>query len=133
MSANNNHFYFDYKDGKYGYNTNPNRGADTFVPFKSGTGIYYMINGSNSTSSTSVIMLKKEDIENYSTVKATVISGTASIMMLQYNNEEVGFGGNLDSLSNGVAVNISNYVKNYNYLRVYANIGNGGIVKVEFS
>lgn len=28
--------YFDSKDGKYGYNTDPNRGADTFVPFKSG-------------------------------------------------------------------------------------------------
>ncbi len=29
-------FYIDYKDGKYGYNTDPNRGADTFVPFKNG-------------------------------------------------------------------------------------------------
>lgn len=35
LVANSKHFYFDYKDGKYGYNTNPNRGADTFVPFKS--------------------------------------------------------------------------------------------------
>lgn len=26
--------YFDSKDGKYGYNTDPNRGADTFFPFK---------------------------------------------------------------------------------------------------
>lgn len=33
MVANSNHFYFDYKNGKYGYNTSPNRGADTFVPF----------------------------------------------------------------------------------------------------
>lgn len=33
LIANSNHFYFDYKDGKYGYNTNPNRGADTFFPF----------------------------------------------------------------------------------------------------
>lgn len=33
MVANSNHFYFDYKNGKYGYNTNPNRGADTFFPF----------------------------------------------------------------------------------------------------
>lgn len=24
---------FDYQNGKYGYNTNPNRGADTFHPF----------------------------------------------------------------------------------------------------
>ena len=35
LIANSKHFYFDYKDGKYGYNTNPNRGADTFVPFSS--------------------------------------------------------------------------------------------------
>ena len=41
MVANSNHFYFDYKDGKYGYNTNPNRGADTFFPFKSGAEIHY--------------------------------------------------------------------------------------------
>lgn len=26
-------FHFDYQDGKYGFNTDPNRGADTFVPF----------------------------------------------------------------------------------------------------
>ena len=35
LSANSNHFYFDYKNGKYGFNTDPNRGADTFNPFKS--------------------------------------------------------------------------------------------------
>lgn len=35
LVANSKHFYFDYKNGKYGYNTNPNRGADTFFPFKS--------------------------------------------------------------------------------------------------
>ena len=33
LTANNNQFYFDYQDGKYGFNTNPNRGADTFIPF----------------------------------------------------------------------------------------------------
>lgn len=35
LKANNNSFYFDYKDGKYGYNTSANRGADTFHPFNS--------------------------------------------------------------------------------------------------
>jgi hypothetical protein len=34
LKANNNSFYFDYRDGKYGYNTAANRGADTFHPFK---------------------------------------------------------------------------------------------------
>ena len=29
-------FYFDYHDGKYGFNTSPTRGADTFIPFKTG-------------------------------------------------------------------------------------------------
>ena len=34
LIANSNHVYFDYKDGKYGFNTDSSRGADTFIPFK---------------------------------------------------------------------------------------------------
>lgn len=34
LVANNTNFIFDYKDGQYGYNTSPERGADTFFPFK---------------------------------------------------------------------------------------------------
>ena len=33
-------FYFDYQNGKYGYNTEANRGADTFHPFSDMTEIY---------------------------------------------------------------------------------------------
>ena len=40
LKANGNIFYFDYHDGKYGFNTSPNRGADTFIPFKGATPIY---------------------------------------------------------------------------------------------
>lgn len=29
----------DYHDGKYGVNTDPERGADTFIPFHSGTSV----------------------------------------------------------------------------------------------
>ena len=47
LVANSNHFYFDYKDGKYGYNTDPNRGADTFVPFSSG--VYGTFTPTNAT------------------------------------------------------------------------------------
>lgn len=36
LTANGNGFYFDYQDGKYGFNTSASRGADTFSPFKSG-------------------------------------------------------------------------------------------------
>lgn len=35
LTANNIPLIFDYHDGKYGYNTNPNRGADSFHPFNS--------------------------------------------------------------------------------------------------
>ena len=33
LTANGNRLYMDYKNGKYGYNTSANRGADTFHPF----------------------------------------------------------------------------------------------------
>ena len=36
LVANGKNFYFDYKNGKYGYNTSSSRGADTFVPFSGG-------------------------------------------------------------------------------------------------
>lgn len=35
LTANGNRLYMDYKNGKYGYNTSPTRGADTFRPFSS--------------------------------------------------------------------------------------------------
>lgn len=34
LTANGNRIYMDYKNGKYGYNTSPTRGADTFTPFR---------------------------------------------------------------------------------------------------
>lgn len=33
----------DYHDGKYGINTDPNRGADTFIPFHSGNNVYALV------------------------------------------------------------------------------------------
>ena len=39
--------YFDSKDGKYGYNTDPNRGADTFVPFRNAEVVYRDYTNSN--------------------------------------------------------------------------------------
>lgn len=36
LSYNGKTFYLDEKDGKLGCNTDPNRGADTFIPFHSG-------------------------------------------------------------------------------------------------
>lgn len=39
LTANGHRLYMDYKDGKYGYNTSPTRGADTFTPFNTSTAI----------------------------------------------------------------------------------------------
>lgn len=33
LIANDNQIYMDYQDGKYGINTDSQRGADTFIPF----------------------------------------------------------------------------------------------------
>ena len=38
LSISGERIYLDYQDGKYGFNTDPNRGADTFTPFKSSSG-----------------------------------------------------------------------------------------------
>ena len=35
MTANGSQLCMDYHDGKYGVNTDPQRGADTFIPFRS--------------------------------------------------------------------------------------------------
>ncbi len=51
LTANSNHFYFDYQNGKYGYNTDPSRGAGTFSPFSSGS-ITYGTKVGNKTSIT---------------------------------------------------------------------------------
>ncbi len=39
ISISGGRIYLDYQDGKYGVNTDPDRGADTFSPFKSGTDV----------------------------------------------------------------------------------------------
>lgn len=68
LTANNNKFYFDYQDGKYGYNTDPNRGADTFSPFKSGVSVLCTVeNNSYNTSSKEVDLSSfLDDTKKYS-------------------------------------------------------------------
>lgn len=38
LIVNGNQLYMDYHDGKYGVNTSPSRGADTFIPFQGKVG-----------------------------------------------------------------------------------------------
>lgn len=54
LKANNKQFYFDYKDGKYGYNTSSSRGADTFHPFSDSNGVFYVGTSTSSVDCTSI-------------------------------------------------------------------------------
>lgn len=72
LTANSNQFYFDYQDGKYGFNTDPNRGADTFSPFSSGVNeIAFGWNGSNYGGG----IIKKDGTTLGGTVSATTLNG----------------------------------------------------------
>lgn len=50
----------DYHDGKYGINTSSSRGADTFIPFRSGTN-YVFFNLDSSTTPKSYTFTKRPD------------------------------------------------------------------------
>ena len=67
LTANNKQFYFDYKNGKYGFNTDPNRGADTFVPFSnfSSATVDYVFGILNETVTNSVRTLKFGNKQKY--------------------------------------------------------------------
>ena len=43
LTANNKEFYFDYKNGQYGFNTDPDRGSATFQAFGGVGGFKYAI------------------------------------------------------------------------------------------
>lgn len=55
-------FYADYQNGKYGFNTDSNRGADTFIPFKSTSTLPVI--GLNYSGGYAMIMLNVEEIIN---------------------------------------------------------------------
>ena len=77
LSANNNHFYFDYKDGKYGYNTDPNRGADTFVPFRNAEVVYRDYTNSNENIVNDILFTNNTNAPVTVTI-AMIVSNTSS-------------------------------------------------------
>ena len=74
LVANSKHFYFDYKNGKYGFNTNPNRGADTFVPFKSGFSGSYNANMYIAPWDESSAQVFTIDVSNFKTLTINITS-----------------------------------------------------------
>lgn len=84
LTANDEHFYFDYKDGQYGYNTDSERGADTFHPFSSG-GSYpevlvknYTIHAGGGSAVTGSFWFNGYGISNIDETELTLLKGIYS-------------------------------------------------------
>lgn len=97
LIANSNHFYFDYKDGKYGYNTSPNRGADTFFPFSVlGTAKTLYIKSETSTSVRTYTTTKKYPLMLFAIYGSygnnlPTISGITTQKIFSYNSRNSNF------------------------------------------
>lgn len=106
LTANNTKLYFDYKDGKYGYNTDPKRGADTFNPFKS---------GDEYTKLTTVLSVGGDKLptitgSGYITLRRTDVNNSS-------NNLNVYIDGNTEPFK--VYIEISQYGVRGGFLRFY--------------
>ena len=69
--------YFDSKDGKYGYNTDPNRGADTFVPFRNAEVVYRDYTNSNEDIVNDILFTNNTNAPVTVTI-AMIVSNTSS-------------------------------------------------------
>lgn len=91
LIANDKSFYFDYQDGKYGWNSSSSRGADTFLPFKSDNDIVvFGIRGGYGGDGTSCIAITNNNI-----------------LRIQYFAKNVSF--NTSDFSGSLTVNNANY------------------------
>ena len=72
LTANSTPFYYDYQNSKYGYNTDPARGADTFHPFKAAP----VVHSAASSLNTVTVEIGKEYI-----ISAAIVSGYSIISM----------------------------------------------------
>ena len=75
-------FYFDSKNGKWGWNSSPARGADTFHPFKqaSSAGTYtidalYYASGAHPGSSSTIVQLPRMTGDGVLAITQSMISG----------------------------------------------------------
>ena len=145
VSTNNVKFYFDYQNGKYGYNTSSERGADTFSPFNSGeTNIEGLPDGywhyyTYTASTKFVIHFEQIPVNTYIqnvytrgivNLKGTNISNllvynssgnqNANFAILCYNSlENYSTAGLVPVINNNVTINVAGY----NYLFFICQIG----------
>lgn len=92
-------FYPDFQDGKYGFNTDPNRGADSFRPFSSD---FKLIN-------------KQENIRmNTSTYTIPNSAGKRFVAIVGGNMNAQSYAVTLSNISNYSILELSLYSTGYN-------------------
>ena len=116
LTVNDNQFYFDYKDGKYGFNTDPNRGADTFSPFSSIE--KYTMSGNYSSgyiypeitiSDYDLISIESDEYETlYAGVTLSMVNKDVYNFFIRNNTTAVGsFDINRNNITNTLWINVS--------------------------
>lgn len=121
LTANSKRIYMDYKNGKYGYNTSANRGADTFVPFKQDIEFYiidptescYSLTIENASQYTKIIVVGSEGAPWYEKTGPLIITANGGVVdevhpQYQTANKN-GISAIITPTSDTVTVNLSTY------------------------
>ena len=96
LSVNGNKFVFDYQDGKWGFNTSEERGADTFHPFNS-TNLSIFTNADYSTNdgieaSNVNLKVSATTVSNATNIPINFMKGSCVTTYWSEGNDSVGYG-----------------------------------------
>lgn len=116
LTANGSQLCMDYHDGKYGVNTDPERGADTFIPFKASTPYAFLsfYDYSSTPNRTKLNVIAYSEFECDSNILTVKEAGTYRILCPQmyyrglyvWINDKIVFScGNLGTIDKSVALN----------------------------
>lgn len=93
LKASGTSFYFDYKNGKWGWNSSPARGAGTFHPFRqaSSAGTYsvdaqFQVDGAEGGHASSVVALPRMTGDGVLSITQSIISGSRGSTESENNN-----------------------------------------------
>lgn len=116
LTANGSQLCMDYHDGKYGVNTDPERGADTFIPFKASTPYAFLsfYDYSSTPNRTKLNVIAYSEFECDSNILTVKEAGTYRILcpvmyfrgLYVWINDKIVFScGNLGTIDKSVALN----------------------------
>lgn len=112
LTANGSQLCMDYHDGKYGINTDPQRGADTFIPFKSD--LDFTIQSATSSSSTSLTVNVGEGYE----LGKNLFYEITSMYLVGYNGSPISFSGSYTNNNLTITCSSNGQVSRFN-ARIY--------------